>query len=105
MTGRTATTHHLCFDKLKQTANHAACSDAKIEINQKRWVDVGTTNAGVRIVNAANVTSRIDTSLCIYEQLVGKKDAYLVAEIAEFERRDECWSAWKRYVYANGHGA
>ena len=91
LANRTVTTHHLNFDDLKQVADQAAGGDSKITIVKKRWVDVGTTDAGVRIVNAGGVSSGIDTSLWIYEQFAGKEVADWVAEVAEFERRSEAW--------------
>jgi putative intracellular protease/amidase len=93
LAGRTITTHHMGFDALKKYADDAAGGDSNVSVVRKRWVDAGTTEAGVRIINAAGVTSGIDTSLWIYEQLAGKEDADFVAEIAEFERRQEAWSA------------
>lgn len=93
LAGRTITTHHMGFDALKKYADEAAGGDSKVNVVKKRWVDAGTTEAGVRIINAAGVTSGIDTSLWIYEQLAGKENADFVAEIAEFERRQEAWSA------------
>lgn len=91
LAGRTATTHHLGFDMLKKTADEAAGGESKVNVVKKRWVDAGTTEAGVRIINAAGVSSGIDTSLWIYEQLAGKEHADYAAEIAEFERRGEAW--------------
>ncbi|OSS49174.1 hypothetical protein B5807_05503 [Epicoccum nigrum] len=89
--GRTITTHHMGFEMLKQWADKAAGGDSNVDVVRKRWVDAGTTDAGVRIINAAGVSSGIDTSLWIYEQLAGKEQADFVAEIAEFERRGEAW--------------
>ncbi|KAF3010911.1 hypothetical protein E8E13_009950 [Curvularia kusanoi] len=91
LAGRTITTHHKGFELLKTTADKAAGGDAKVDVVRKRWVDAGTTDSGVRIINAAGVSSGIDTSLWIYEQLAGKEKAEFVAEIAEFERRGEAW--------------
>lgn len=91
LAGREITTHHLAFDLLKKAADDAAGGDAKVNVVKKRWVDAGTTDAGVRIINAAGVSSGIDTSLWIYEQLAGKEQADFVAEVAEFERRGEAW--------------
>jgi putative intracellular protease/amidase len=88
---RTVTTHHLDFELLRQVADEAAGGDANVEIVKKRWVNAGTTDAGVTIVNAGGVSSGIDTSLWIYEQFVGKKAEDWVAEVAEFERRGEAW--------------
>ncbi|KAH7118021.1 transcriptional regulator [Dendryphion nanum] len=90
---RTVTTHHLDFDLLKEVADQAAGGDSKVTIVRKRWVDAGTTDAGVTIVNAGGVSSGIDTSLWIYEQFVGKEAADWVAEVAEFQRRSEPWGA------------
>ncbi|PVH72100.1 class I glutamine amidotransferase-like protein [Cadophora sp. DSE1049] len=91
LSNRTVTTHHLNFDELKEAADQAAGGDSKITIMKKRWVDAGTTDAGVRIVNAGGVSSGIDTSLWIYEQFAGKEAADFVAEVAEFERRSDGW--------------
>ncbi|KAJ4383370.1 hypothetical protein N0V86_001417 [Didymella sp. IMI 355093] len=93
LAGRTITTHHMGFDALKKYADEAAGGDSKVNVVKERWVDAGTTEAGVRIVNAAGVTSGIDTSLWIYEQFAGKESADFVAEVAEFERRQQAWSA------------
>lgn len=92
LAGRDATTHHLGFDMLKKVADEAAGGDSKINVKKTRWVDCGVTDAGVRIVNAGGVTSGIDTSLFIVEELVGKKAADWAAEVAEFERRSKGWS-------------
>ena len=92
LNGRDITTHHLGFDMLKQVADEAAGGDSKINVLKTRWVDAGTTDAGVRIINAGGVSSGIDTSLWIVEQLAGKKAADWAAEIAEFERRSKGWS-------------
>ncbi|KAJ4311453.1 hypothetical protein N0V94_007933 [Neodidymelliopsis sp. IMI 364377] len=91
LAGRTVTTHHEGLEVLKKVADEAAGGDSKVNVVRKRWVDAGTTDAGVRIINAAGVSSGIDTSLWIYEQLCGKEQADFVAEIAEFERRGEAW--------------
>lgn len=91
LAGRTITTHHMGFEMLKRTADEVAGGDSKVNVVKKRWVDAGTTEAGVRIINAAGVSSGIDTSLWIYEQLAGKEQADFVAEVAEFERRGEAW--------------
>lgn len=91
LAGRTVTTHHLGFEMLKKYADEAAGGDSTVDVVRKRWVDAGTTEAGVRIINAAGVSSGIDTSLWIYEQLAGKENADFVSELAEFERRGEAW--------------
>jgi putative intracellular protease/amidase len=93
LAGRTITTHHMGFDAVKKYADEAAGGDSKVNVVKERWVDAGTTEAGVRIINAAGVTSGIDTSLWIYEQLAGKESADFIAEVAEFERRQQAWSA------------
>jgi putative intracellular protease/amidase len=93
LAGRTATTHHIFFDMLKEYADKAAGGDSGINVVKKRWVDGGKTEAGVRIVSAGGVSSGIDTSLWITE-LVGGKEAFKWAEdILEFERRGE-GQAW-----------
>jgi putative intracellular protease/amidase len=89
LAGRDATTHHLGFDMLKQVADDAADGDSKINVKKTRWVDAGTTEAGVRIINAAGVSSGIDTTLWIVEELAGKEAADWAAEVAEFERRSK----------------
>lgn len=91
LAGRKITTHHTALEMLKTIADEAAGGDSKVDVVRKRWVDAGTTEAGVRIVNAGGVTSGIDASLWIYEQVVGKEQADFVAEIEEFERRGEAW--------------
>ncbi|KAJ4375959.1 hypothetical protein N0V83_001239 [Neocucurbitaria cava] len=91
LANRTATTHHLGLDMLKQVADEAAGGQSNINVVRKRWVDAGTTDAGVRIVLAGGVSSGIDTSLWVVEQVAGKQAADWAAEIAEFERRDAAW--------------
>lgn len=93
LANRTVTTHHLAHDLLKEYTDQAAGGDSKINILNKRCVDAGLTDQGVRIVNAAGVSSGIDTSLWIYEQFMGKEKANFVAEMVEFERRVEGWSS------------
>jgi transcriptional regulator GlxA family with amidase domain len=97
LAGRTATSHHISYDALKAIADEAAGGDSGINVVRKRWVDAGTTEAGVRIVNAGGVSSGIDASLWIVEQLLGKESAEWVAQIVEFERRgqDDGWGAEK----------
>jgi transcriptional regulator GlxA family with amidase domain len=91
LAGRDCTTHHLGFDMLKQVADEAAGGDSKINVKKTRWVDAGTTKNGVSIITAGGVSSGIDTSISIVEQMYGKEMADWVAEISEFERRDKGW--------------
>ena len=91
LAGRTITTHHMGLDMLKRVADDAAGGDSKVNVVRQRWVDAGTTEAGVRIINAGGVSSGIDTTLWIVEQVYGKKAADHAAKIAEFERRDAAW--------------
>jgi transcriptional regulator GlxA family with amidase domain len=98
LAGRRATTHHMALGELERFADRAAATEggdgkSGIQVVRERWVDAGTTEAGVRIVNGAGVTSGIDTSLWVVEQLLGKEKAAWIAEIAEFERRDGAWTA------------
>jgi transcriptional regulator GlxA family with amidase domain len=92
LAGRDTTTHHMGFDMLKQVADEAAGGNSNINVKKTRWVDAGTTEAGVRIINAGGVSSGIDTSLFIIEELYGKYAADWVAEVSEFERRSKGWS-------------
>jgi len=87
LAGRDATTHHTCFDMLKQIADEAAGGDSKINVLKTRWVDGGLTDAGVRIVNAGGVSSGIDASLYIVEHIAGKDTADAAADLIEFDRR------------------
>ena len=98
--GRRATTHHIALGELERFAEMAAGGGEReggkksaIQVVSERWVDAGTTEAGVRIVNAAGVSSGIDTSLWVMEMLVGKEKAAWAAEVAEFERREKAWKA------------
>ena len=91
LANRTTTTHHLGLDMLKQVADEAAGGRSNVNVIRKRWVDAGITDAGVRIVNAGGVSSGIDTSLWIVEQIAGKKAAAWAAEIVEYERQDATW--------------
>lgn len=93
LAGRTATTHHICYDMLKEYADKAAGGDSGINIVKKRWVDGGQTEAGVRIVNAGGVSSGIDASLWVTEMVGGKEIFEWTEEILEFERRGE-GQAW-----------
>jgi putative intracellular protease/amidase len=89
LANRTITGHHMFYDSLKQIADEAAGGDSGANVVRKRWVDAGMTDAGVRIVNAGGVSSGIDASLWIMEELLGKESAAWTAEIVEFERREE----------------
>ncbi|KAF2107002.1 transcriptional regulator [Lophiotrema nucula] len=95
LANRTVTTHHLSYEKLKEMADEAAGGESHIDIlRKKRWVDAGKTEAGVRIINAGGVSSGLDASLWIVEELAGKDFADWTANIVEFERRgkDDGWS-------------
>ena len=93
LAGRTATTHHMSYDMLKDLADRASGGDSGINVLKKRWVDGGKTEEGVRIVNAGGVSSGIDASLWITELVGGEKQRKFVEEIVEFERRGE-GQAW-----------
>lgn len=92
---RTATTHHIAYDLCKEMADEAAGGESNITVVKKRWVEAGMSDAGVRIMNAGGVTSGIDTSLHIVEQLAGVKSAQFVADMVEFEKRgqDDAWAS------------
>jgi transcriptional regulator GlxA family with amidase domain len=91
LAGRTVTTHHMALDMLKKVADDAAGGNSKVNVVRERWVDAGTTDAGVKIVTAGGVSSGIDATLWVVEQTYGKEAADLVAEVAEFERRGGAW--------------
>jgi transcriptional regulator GlxA family with amidase domain len=91
LAGRDCTTHHTGFDMLKEVADEAAGGDSKINVKKTRWVDAGTSESGVRIITAGGVSSGIDTSIFVVEQMFGKEMADWAAEISEFERRDKGW--------------
>jgi transcriptional regulator GlxA family with amidase domain len=91
LAGRDCTTHHMGFDMLKQVADDAAGGDSQINVKKTRWVDAGTSEAEVRIITAGGVSSGIDTSIFVVEQMCGKEMADWVAEISEFERREKGW--------------
>ncbi|KAF9732806.1 hypothetical protein PMIN06_010852 [Paraphaeosphaeria minitans] len=93
LAGRRATTHHTCYDMLKEYADGAAGGDSGISVVKKRWVDGGETEAGVRIVNAGGVSSGIDASLWIAEMVGGEEVFRFTEKIMEFERRGE-GQAW-----------
>ncbi|KAL5118690.1 hypothetical protein ACEQ8H_003367 [Pleosporales sp. CAS-2024a] len=92
LAGRDATTHHFGFEALKKIADEAAGGDSNINVKKARWADAGKTEAGVRIINAGGVSSGIDTSLFVVEELCGKEAADWAAEVAEFGRRSTGWS-------------
>jgi putative intracellular protease/amidase len=89
LANRTVTTHHMAYEILKKMTDEAAGGESNTIVVKKRWVDAGTTDAGVRIVNAGGVSSGLDASLWVIEQLVGKESADWTAEIVEFERRNQ----------------
>jgi transcriptional regulator GlxA family with amidase domain len=98
LAGRRATTHHAALGELERFAERAAVEQGRqggsgLTVVRERWVDAGMTEAGVRIVTAAGVTSGIDMSLWVVEQVLGKEKAAWIAEVAEFERRDGAWTA------------
>lgn len=92
--GRIVTTHHMCYDLLKDICDKRAGGESKTNIVNKRWSDAGKTNAGVRIVNAGGVSSGLDASLFIKELLTGKESSEWTANIVEHERRDQD-AGWK----------
>jgi putative intracellular protease/amidase len=89
LANRTVTTHHMAYELLKKVTDEAAGGESNTTVVRKRWVDAGTTDAGVRIVNAGGVSSGLDASLWVVEQLAGKESADWTAEIVEFERRKQ----------------
>lgn len=95
LANRTITTHHLGLDMLQKVADTAAGGQSNVKVVRQRWVDAGATEAGVRIVNAGGVSSGMDTTLWVIEQVAGKPTADWAAEIAEFERRDAGWGVSK----------
>jgi len=91
---RRVTTHHWAFDMLRAAADKAAGGQSNLHLVQDaRWVDSGLTDAGVRIVNAAGVSSGIDASLWVVGHLAGEAQRSWAAETAEFEPRDAAWRA------------
>lgn len=92
---RTVTTHHLCYDTLKKIANETAGGDSKINVVRKRWVEAGSTEAGVRILTAGGVSSGLCATLHLVETLAGKELADWTADIVEYERKhqDDGWGA------------
>ncbi|KAF2265084.1 transcriptional regulator [Lojkania enalia] len=95
LANRTVTTHHVAYDMLKQICDQAAGGESGTNVQRgKRWVDAGVTGQGVRILNAGGVTSGIDLSLFVVEELTGRENAQQVASIVEFERRgvDDGWA-------------
>lgn len=91
LANRTITTHHLGLDMLKQVADKAAGGQSNVNVVRKRWVDAGTTEAGVRIMNAGGVSSGMDLTLWVVKHVAGEKAANWASEIAEFEPRDAAW--------------
>ncbi|EPQ55414.1 class I glutamine amidotransferase-like protein [Gloeophyllum trabeum ATCC 11539] len=85
--GKEATTHHMFYDMLSEVSAKAG---GKVElVKERRWVDAGFNEAGVRIVTAGGVSSGMDASLYVVEKMVGKDAADLAGEIVEFESRQE----------------
>ncbi|KAF2464212.1 transcriptional regulator [Lindgomyces ingoldianus] len=89
LNGRTVTTHHMGLETIKMIADQAAGGESGIQVVRKRWVDAGVTEQEVRIVTAGGVTSGLDASLWVVETVAGKQVADWVAEIVEFERREQ----------------
>jgi putative intracellular protease/amidase len=93
LANRTVTGDHQNYEPIKEFADLAAGGDSGVNVVKKRWVDAGKTDAGVTIVTAGGVSSGIDASFWIMEQLVGTELTEWVAEVMEFERRGEA-EAW-----------
>lgn len=92
---RSVTTHHWALDLLQDVADKAAGGKSDINIvTRDRWVDAGLTEAGVRIINAAGVTSGIDASLWVVGHFAGEEQKKWTAECAEFEPRDAAWGVF-----------
>jgi len=97
LANRTVTGDHQNYEPIRQFADRAAGGNSGVNVVRKRWADAGKTDAGVRIVTAGGVSSGIDASLWIMEELLGKVRAEWVAEVMEFERRgeEEAWGVGK----------
>ncbi|EPQ50117.1 transcriptional regulator [Gloeophyllum trabeum ATCC 11539] len=83
--GKQATTHHMFYDMLSEVSAKAG---GEVEVLKgKRWVDAGRNEAGVNIVTTGGVSSGLDGSLYIVQELAGKEASDFAGEIVEFERR------------------
>ncbi len=85
--GMKATTHHACYDELKQ-------EDVSIDVVRAgsggvmRYVDGGLTKNGLRVVSTGGVSCAIDGALYVAELKVGRERAEFTAKMVDY--------VWKR---------
>ncbi|RDW74126.1 hypothetical protein BP5796_07568 [Coleophoma crateriformis] len=79
--GKTATTHHLCVDMLKQICGEHT------EVLQRRYVDGGELKNGTRVLSAGGISSGLDATCYLIESLLGVEKMKQATNMAEYERR------------------
>jgi transcriptional regulator GlxA family with amidase domain len=82
LAGKTATTHHLCQDLLReQCAKHPGHTN----VVHTRYEDGGLTDNGVRVLTAGGVTSGMDAACYLIATELSISDAHSAARMNEFE--------------------
>jgi transcriptional regulator GlxA family with amidase domain len=81
----TATTHHLFRDLLRDTCQKSGVGETRII--ESRYVDGGTTDAGVRVISAGGVSSGLDSACYLVSTKLSEEKACFVADVAEYDGR------------------
>ncbi|OJJ50289.1 hypothetical protein ASPZODRAFT_139600 [Penicilliopsis zonata CBS 506.65] len=83
----TATTHHTCFDMLREMGEDPACG--KINVVKARYVDGGRCKTGVRVLTAGGVSSGLDAACYLVSTEVSQEAADRIAAVVEYDWRRE----------------
>lgn len=86
--GMKATTHHMCYDELKQHDESIDVVRGAESGGTMRYVDGGLTKNGLRVVSTGGVSCGMDGALYVAELKVGRERAEFAAKMAEYD--------WKR---------
>lgn len=83
LAGRTATTHWLSLETLKEICGKAG-GEGETNVVRKRWVDGGKTDGSVRVVNAGGVSCGMDAALWIVSEKNGLDAAKGIAGVMDY---------------------
>lgn len=81
--GMKATTHHTCYDSLKQDDESIDVVGGAESGRIMRYIDGGLTKNGLRVVSTGGVSCGIDGALYVAELKVGRQSAEFTAKMAE----------------------
>ena len=86
--GMKATTHHMCYDELKEEDGSIDVVRGAESGDIARYVDGGLTKNGLRVVSTGGVSCGMDGALYVAELKVGRESAEFTAKMVEYD--------WKR---------